>query len=258
MREYQVIRQAEGRGARDPGYYRALPYQDLSGRFQRNWRIRAVSYRTLLARVLPVSQGKRRHSSRILDLGAGNGWLSYRLSKQGHQVVAVDLLTNAEDGLGSHVYYDAPFTPVQAEFEHVPFQSKQFDLCIFNASFHYSTCYEATLREALRLLVPGGKVVIMDTPVYNDGSSGERMVRERELYFEKTYGFPSNSLPSRNYLTYDGLKELETGLALKWSRIQPFYGWRWTLKPWKAWLLRRREPAQFLLVVGSASHESAK
>ena len=38
---------------------------------------------------------------RILDLGAGNGWMSYRLALQGHLPIAVDLLTNDRDGLGA-------------------------------------------------------------------------------------------------------------------------------------------------------------
>jgi SAM-dependent methyltransferase len=248
--EYAIVRQAEGRGCDDPAYYRALPFVDLTGRFCDQWRIRARSFRTLAERVLPGLEAGRARPLRVLDLGAGNGWLSYRLSMRGHYVVAVDLLTNASDGLGAHVHYDAAITPVQAEFDRLPFGRGQADLAIFNAALHYSTQYETTLREALRALRGDGRLVILDSPVYRDPSSGEQMVREREAHFEQVYGFPSNALPSENYLTFERLHQLKAALGLRWEFFKPFYGWRWALKPWRARLRATREPAQFLLIVG--------
>jgi hypothetical protein len=41
----------------------------------------------------------------------------------------------------------------------------------------------------LRVLAPRGRVVIMDSPMYRDHSSGLAMVREREEAFERPYGF---------------------------------------------------------------------
>ena len=38
---------------------------------------------------------------RVLDVGAGNSWLSHRLASFGHQVVAVDRLDDELDGLGA-------------------------------------------------------------------------------------------------------------------------------------------------------------
>jgi SAM-dependent methyltransferase len=141
-------------------------------------------------------------------------------------------------------------TPVQAEFDRLPFDRGQADLAIFNASLHYSTNYETTLREALRVLREDGWLVILDSPVYRDPASGEQMVREREAYFERAYGFPSNALPSENYLTFERLEQLKAALDLRWAFLKPFYGWRWTLKPWWARLRASREPAQFLVIVG--------
>jgi SAM-dependent methyltransferase len=268
--EYEAVRRSESRGCDDPAYYRALPFSDLTGRFCDQWRIRAKSFRTLVDRVLPRLEalppasvgaptrgarpmGARRSGARrlrVLDLGAGNGWLSYRLSMRGHHVVAVDLLTNTFDGLGAHSHYDAAITPVQAEFDRLPFDHGQADLAIFNASLHYSAHYETTLREALRVLSEDGWLVILDSPVYRDSSSGEQMVREREAYFEQTYGFPSNSIPSENYLTFERLNQLQVKLGIRWELFKPFYGWRWALKPWWARLRASREPARFLLIVG--------
>src|SRR5512139_1947772 len=250
LREYQIVRQAEQRGSPDSAYYRALPFADLSGRFTADWQIRARSFRAFEREVLLPVERKRQRSLRVIDLGAGNGWLSYRLAQRGHVVAAVDLLTNPLDGLGAHLHYDASFTPVQAEFDRLPFVEQQSDLIIFNASLHYSTGYATTLGEALRVLRPDGLLVILDSPVYRSADSGAQMVREREAAFTQAYGFPSNALPSENYLTPQRLNDLAAQFHVAWKLIQPFYGWRWLLRPLKARALRLREPARFAVIVG--------
>ena len=250
MREYQIVRQAEGRGSTEASYYRSLPFIDLSGRFTTDWQIRARSFLTFQHEVLTPLERERQRSLRVVDLGAGNGWLSYRLAQRGHDVAAVDLLTNPLDGLGAHVHYAAAFTPVQAEFDRLPFVAQQADLIIFNAALHYSTRYEITLAEALRVLRSDGWLVILDSPLYRSASSGAHMVHEREAAFTQAYGFPSSALPSENYLTTQRLNDLADQLHLRWKFIQPFYGWRWLLRPIKAGLLRRREPARFAVIVG--------
>ncbi len=248
IREYETVRRAEAR-AGDPDYYRALPYLELAGRKSADWHIRAASFDAFFGQVLyPLERPDAPLT--VLDLGAGNGWLSHRLSKRGHRLAAVDLLTNDFDGLGCHRYFDSSFTPTQAEFERLPFRDATADLVIFNASLHYSVDFGVTLAEALRVLAPDGRLVILDSPFYHDPRSGEQMVQEREAQFLKQYGFRSNALPSQNYLTYAGLKELGAKLNIRWQISTPFYGLAWLLKPLKARLLRRREPAKFHVVVG--------
>ncbi len=250
LREYEAIRRAEGRGSDDPAYYRALPFEDRSGRLRDQWRIRARSYQVLLQQVVQPLASRRQRALQVLDLGAGNGWLSYRLAQHGHHVAAIDLKTDTLDGLGAHIHYGTDFIPIQAEFDRLPLVEGQVDLAIFNASFHYALDYTTTLTEIWRVLRDDGQVVIMDSPVYHDPASGEQMVREREAQFQEKYGFPSNALPSENYLTYARLDELAQTLGIRWTLIRPFYGLRWALRPWKARLLGHREPAQFLLIVG--------
>src|SRR5512138_3632198 len=178
--DYEAVRRAEGRGSPAADYYRALPFKDLSGRRRADWRIRARSFSVLTKNVLTRLQVPLGRSLKIIDLGAGNGWLSNRLSAQGDRVIAVDLLTNEEDGLGAWKFYEHGYTPVQAEFNHLPIMDHFADAVIFNASFHYSEEYAETLREALRVLAPEGRIVIIDSPVYHRGASGEQMVQERE------------------------------------------------------------------------------
>lgn len=249
MREYETIRRLEGRGHETPAYYRSLPSCNLNGRMKADWRIRGASFDALLKHIVQPMEQSVGHPLRVLDLGAGNGWLSNRLALRGHIVTAVDLLTNDLDGLGCYRHYDSYFTLAQAEFDRLPLPDHAADLVIFNASLHYSVDYTGTLCESKRVLDPNGKMVVMDTPIYHDLTSGVQMVAERENQFVKQFGFPSNALPSKNYLTYQSLAELSDSLDLRWQTITPYYGIRWLLRPMLARLLGRREPAKFHLIV---------
>ena len=133
--DYARIRSAEGRGSNESAYYRALPFTDLSGRNSEQWRIRARTYRYFVDRVLP------RQRSKVLDLGAGNCWLSYRLAESGHEPVSVDIFSDPRDGLGAARHYPVPFPTVEADFDRLPFTDSSFDLVVFNASVHYSPDY---------------------------------------------------------------------------------------------------------------------
>jgi SAM-dependent methyltransferase len=246
-REYRTVRRAEGWGSSDGEYYRALPYRDLTGRFPGIWRIRTRSYETFLSEVVEPLEANGR--LRVVDLGAGSGWLSHRLAQRGHWVVAVDVLDDALDGLGA-VRHFADFQPLQAEFDRLPLRSEQADLAVFNASFHYSTNYGATLREALRVLRPRGTLVILDSPMYSDPTSGARMVAERRARFLMTYGFASDALPSEHFLTPRRLESLASELRIEWQLHQPVLDVRSAIARTIGGIRARREPARFPVVVG--------
>ncbi len=243
--EYGAVRHAEGRGSQDRAYYRALPYRDLTGQNQDQWRIRARTYDYFRRHVLP------RKSLDILDLGAGNGWLSWRLARLGHRPVAVDVWTDPLDGLGAAVraFEDLPL--VEAEFDRLPFEDGQFDLAVFNASFHYSPDYRRTLAEVRRCLRPQGSVVILDSPIYRRPEHGEAMRNERREQYRARYGFASDSLRSLEYLDEPALAALARELGIRWQIHRPWYGWGWHLRPWKARLVGRRPPSRFWILVGS-------
>jgi hypothetical protein len=91
IEEYRHIRYAEGRGSDDPAYYRALPYCDLSKRNPEMWRMRAATYRYFERKILADMERATGRPLDILDLGAGNAWMSYRLSLRNHRPVALDI-----------------------------------------------------------------------------------------------------------------------------------------------------------------------
>ncbi len=253
VNEYEHIRAAEGRGSDDSAYYLALPFKDLSGANSAQWAIRARTFVSMVRRILMPRATKASAPLRILDLGAGNGWLSYQLSLLGHEPVAVDLLTNSRDGLEAASHYAAAlassFPRVQASLDRLPFPDSSFDLAIFNASFHYSEDYKRTLGEAMRCVRAGGTVVIADTPWYAEEESGLRMVDEKHRRFQATYGFPSTAISSLEFLTPQRLADLERSLGITWQTHKPFYGVRWGLRPLQARLRNRRTPSQFHIYV---------
>lgn len=247
--DYQTVRQNEGRGSDSADYYLSLPFRDLTGHNSWQWSIRARTFNCLLKRIMPRIEAEHPGGADILDIGAGNGWLSYRLALRGHRPTAVDLIDNDADGLGAARHYldrlAIPFPRIQAEMDNLPFLRHQFDVAIFNAALHYSSSYLATLTEVLRCLRRPGYLIIADSPWYGREESGQRMVEEKRADFQRRFGFPSDSLRSEEFLTDGKLACLARDLQLRWRIEKPWYGLRWALRPLKARLLGRREPSKF-------------
>ena len=252
LRDYHIVRAAEGRGSDDPAYYHRLPEPTPGDPLAGQWQIRRRTFDHFRRSVLPrLGRGLR-----VLDLGAGVGWLSHHLARLGHFPCAVDLSTDARDGLGAARHYAPAWPRLQAEFDRLPLTDGQADLVVFNASFHYSTDYRATLREALRVLTPAGRVVILESPLYRHDHSGRQMVAERHAAFERQYGTRSDALPSVEYLTDTMLADLGRELGLSWRRFTPWYGWRWALRGWVAWWKGKREPSRFVILVAVKTDSS--
>lgn len=201
---YETVRRAEGRGSDDPEFYRSLPYPiGLDAKWMRHWQKRAASYESLIANIDANDQ------LTILDIGAGNGWLSNRLAERGHELIAIDLQTNDFDGLGCQKYYTNNWLSVQAEFDRLPLRDGVADVVVFNASLHYSRSLQDTLTDALRVLKPDGRIVIIDSPMYDAEPSGNRMLLAQGYLGSGYIGF----------LTPDRIQSAASDLALciEWS-----------------------------------------
>lgn len=245
LAEYEMIRRAEGRGSTDPAYYRRLPEVAAADPLFDQWRMRGISWRHTRRLVLDG----RGAPAKVLDLGAGLGWLSNRIAEAGHHPLAVDLSVDDLDGLGAARHLAPAWPRAQAEFDHLPLADGEADVAIFNASLHYSVDYAATLGEALRVLRPDGALVIMDSPIYRDPDAGRAMVHERQLDFEQRFGTRSDAVPSIGYLSDAMIDELGRTLGVRWQRVTPWYGWRWAVRPVRAKLKRQRERSRFQVLV---------
>ncbi|NUO78460.1 methyltransferase domain-containing protein [candidate division KSB1 bacterium] len=159
--KYDRLRLQEGWASTDPEFYLQLPFHDRTGRHVSQWQLRAQSFRQL-QKWIEKTHGLQR--LRILDAGAGSGWMS-RLLAETHHVLATDVNGGAH-GLNAHV--QRRFLAVQAELDCLPLAANSFDLIIANASAHYANDVQQFFAEAARVLRPGGRLVVMDSPVYRD------------------------------------------------------------------------------------------
>lgn len=243
IHEYETVRQAEGRSD-SAETYAQLPYAQPNHPLAEMWRQRTISFEAFLEIVL-IPKEKTKKQLSIIDLGAGNGWMSNRLAERGHCVAAVDLTINGFDGLGVHQHYGQDIVSIQAEFDHLPLASDQFDLAVFNASLHYSADYGTTLNEALRLLNRAGTLAVIDTPVYQKEQSGMQMVAEREKAFEAKHRFKSNSLGSKNFLTQTQISDLQKELNRPIQIDHPVSAVRRGVRRLKTAVRGQREAAEF-------------
>jgi len=187
----------------------------------------------------------------VLDLGAGNGWLCYRLALQGHWCVALDWRRDAVDGLGAAAAYrdhlPASFPRVAASFDGIPL-ARAFDIVVFNAAIHYSSSLAQTIAEAARVTFPGGCVVILDSPFYRRASDGERMVAEKRETARRTWGERAVellALPAIEYLTATRLAEASAPCGLSWRRHRVWQPLWYELRPLVALVRGRRHPSRF-------------
>jgi SAM-dependent methyltransferase len=97
-----------------------------------------------------------------LEIACADGMVSYHLAKAGAQATALDL----SDALFDDSARDAGVRLVQGDAAEMPFPDAAFDLvCSFNA-FEHLADPEAVLREAIRVLKPGGAIYLLFGPLY--------------------------------------------------------------------------------------------
>jgi SAM-dependent methyltransferase len=250
-RAYAEQRAAEGRGAGGTAELLALPYL-RTGPTAKAWRVRARTFDRFMRVVVAPAVARLPRPLRLLDLGAGNGWLCYRVARMGHEPLAVDVRDDAVDGLGAAAPYaahlDVMFGRVAASFEELPLPAGRFDVVVFNASLHYAQQLEAALGEAVRVTRTGGSIVILDSPFYATDEAGAAMVAEKHARAALQFGARAPDLlgvPAIEYLTRPRLERASRELALTWRRHAVRYPLWYEARPTVAALLRRRPPSRF-------------
>jgi len=141
--------------ARIAGYYdEAAPGYEAShgiGRPGGTWSI-ANRYVPFLARHL-------KPGDTVLEIGSGTGRLTAELAKLSATVIASDIApgmlkwARQANGLGAGVVADA---------ERLPFRTGVFDACVAMNALSYCVDKDAAVREAHRVLKPGGTLLLID------------------------------------------------------------------------------------------------
>jgi SAM-dependent methyltransferase len=241
LAQYRVVRQRDGYRADRAEYYRSLPDVEAGDPQRHIWRIRQRSFQRLM-RVL--RSRKATPPPAVLDLGAGSGWLSYRLTKAGCRPVAVDLLLDDLDGLGARGHYDVAFPCVQADFDALPFVPAQFDVVVFNGSLHYAPDVASTLCRASRMLAPRGTFVVVDSPLFEQESAGHSMRARNRERLRTEYGVVLPIEPGEGFLTFARMTACAATLGMS-PRFFPSYGGLRQRLGWMASRLADPDPAHF-------------
>lgn len=135
----------------------ARAYDDQSKIYDQRW----ASYIEATVRET-VARATLTDSEHVLELACGTGALTTRLLKKwpGLTITALDIsggmLEKALFRVGTRVSF------LRADAQELPFSSSQFDAVISCNAFHYWRHPEVSLREAARVLVPGGRLIITD------------------------------------------------------------------------------------------------
>jgi SAM-dependent methyltransferase len=203
--EYTTLRTAEGwigeRGREDP--YDGLP-KLWRGRF------RAVA---LAARIIREELGEH---PLLLDVGAGGGWAARLLG--GAEVIGIDLIGVESDRA----------LAVRGDMRRLPVRTGAADGALYAASLHYAPV-EVAVREAARVLRPGGLLVAVDSPIYPGPEQTSQSVARAAAYYANA-GHPALAA---SYHPIDAL-ELRRAMAtagLQLERLDVRPAWRRRLRP---------------------------
>jgi ubiquinone/menaquinone biosynthesis C-methylase UbiE len=189
----------------------------------------------------------------VLDLGAGNCWLSHRLAQTGYRVLALDLNAEGGGGLsGGNVYLDkggSVFVRGQASMDALPILDNQITFCVISGAFHYADL-TTTLESVHRVLKSGGFLIIMDSPTYEHARDGEAMMARQRTRYQAQHNLDGIAIQGQGYvLRREALEAMERTGFLTMLK------WRWTERPGMRWLRRiirpnHRDEARFPLFIG--------
>jgi ubiquinone/menaquinone biosynthesis C-methylase UbiE len=104
-------------------------------------------------------------ATHVVDLGCGDGYLSYLMARAGHVVTSVDLSANRLKKF-EEVARKYHIQQVQADIKNTGLPAGYFDAVVCSEVIEHIEGYEDVLREAYRILKPGGTFIV--TVPYNE------------------------------------------------------------------------------------------
>lgn len=114
--------------------------------------------------------------SRYADLGIGDGLLTLMLSEVAERVTAVDISKEMLAALVSRARKKgiSNVETVEGEIEDLPLPDASHDVAVLSQALHHAEIPARALSEAHRILVPGGRVLVIELLAH-----GEEWVRDK-------------------------------------------------------------------------------
>jgi 2-polyprenyl-3-methyl-5-hydroxy-6-metoxy-1,4-benzoquinol methylase len=210
---WTAIRQAEGKRLLDASAYEGLPFSQLASgdpAWRVEWRLRSYDLAAIDGLL------KRRGALRILDVGAWNGWLSHRLTAQGHAVTAIDFFADAHDGLAARQHYRTRWRAIQMDLADLSVLDERFDAVILNRCLAFFTDPVAYVARARDRLAPGGVLIATGLQFFRAPGVKAREVAATQKHYRDRHGFDLFLRPTRGYLDFADRDRLRAGgMALR-------------------------------------------
>ena len=146
--------------------------------------------------------------ARYVDLGIGDGLLTLMLSEIAESVTAVDLSSEMLHQLEKRAK-DKGITnieTVEADIEDLSLPDRSFDVAVLSQALHHARNPARALEEAMRILVPGGRLLVLDLLAHS-----EDWVREK--YHHAHLGFTEQAL--ENLIEEAGFKHVQVQRAAR-------------------------------------------
>lgn len=184
-------------------------FNKLAGKFGRT-HIPGRSWRGLahaLLRLLPPMV--------VADLGAGEGTLSLLLAKRAEKVIAVDRSEQMVE-YGRRVAEENGVENIEyrhGDIESAPVGDGEVDLVLFSQVLHHTPSPARAVREAFRIVRPGGRVMVLDLAAHT-------YEQARELYAHAWLGFSEVDL--HEFLRKAGFADIEVSVVAAESQAPYF------------------------------------
>lgn len=214
-------------------HYSELPFGP-EGKAHKVWKSRRQDLEILVQAV------RERTGLKVLEIGPWMGWLSNHLAKEGQEVTVVDYFLNDREGLKARKHFSNPnWTSIQMDLRDLSVLDEKFDLIIFNHCLHFMPEPHEMLASARKMLLPGGKVVILGMSIYSHPKEkAADFAREQEAFKEK-YGQDLLLFPAKGYFeTRDHTRFTMVGVKIMaypgsfLSYLRAFFKPR---LPWVSW-----------------------
>jgi ubiquinone/menaquinone biosynthesis C-methylase UbiE len=144
--------------------------------------IRTAAERAAWDRILDLVLAGRTRLD-VLDAGCGTGFLTFELAARGHRVVGVDfapaMIAEARRKAAAR---PASVRFEQADAERLPFAPSTFDLAVSRHLLWTLAHPEAAIDEWIRVLRPGGRLVVVDGQFDAGASAAPGSARASEEY----------------------------------------------------------------------------
>ena len=153
-------------------------FDELAGKFGKHY-VPGRSWKGLAESLLKIL-----NYDVVADLGAGEGTLSQLLAQRAQKVIAIDSSEKmVEFGTKLAKDHDLPNLEYRlGDISAPPIDDSSIDLAIFSQALHHAERPRKALREAFRILKPGGALIVLDLLQHN-------FEQAKELYYDVHLGF---------------------------------------------------------------------